>query len=141
AVQTTVLSLTALRRLRFPLNGASSSVPAVDEAARTTLAALGLYAAALGRVHGADLRSRCQLRALTPIEWELLDAPARPPERFDLPPDVARSLFEAALSDARAAGLPWRGEEVVLRPSPALLALVRRSQELAAAAPADAAEA
>ena len=40
AVQTTVLSLPGLRRLRFPLNGKSS--PKTDDAARTALAALGL---------------------------------------------------------------------------------------------------
>jgi len=39
AVQTTVISLPALRRLRFPLNG--KHTPAVDDAARTVLAALG----------------------------------------------------------------------------------------------------
>src|SRR5205814_7792134 len=61
AVQTTVLSLVALRRLRFPLEAGQRSVPKVDVIARTTLAALGLCAAALTRESGCDLRSRCQL--------------------------------------------------------------------------------
>ena len=51
AVQTTVLSLPALRRLRFPLDGATPDAQ-TDLAARTTLAALALYAAALVREQG-----------------------------------------------------------------------------------------
>jgi CRISPR-associated protein Csb1 len=42
AMQHTVLSLAALRRLRFPLNGVPK--PDADQAARTVLAALGLTA-------------------------------------------------------------------------------------------------
>ena len=41
ATQTTVLSLSVLRRLRFPLNGAADSDHEADLAARTALAALG----------------------------------------------------------------------------------------------------
>ncbi len=44
AKQTTVLSLSTLRRLRFPLNGGPDFTPAADKAARTVLAALGLLA-------------------------------------------------------------------------------------------------
>ena len=60
AEQTTVLSLAALRRLRFPTNGKSSSE--ANHTARTVLAALALAAVA----HQMDppdyfLRSNCQL--------------------------------------------------------------------------------
>jgi CRISPR-associated protein Csb1 len=132
ARQTTVLSLTALRRLRFPLQGASRSIPAVDDAARTALAALGLCAAALTREQGADLRSRCQLHATTPIIWELLDAPGEPPTRFELPASAALELYGDAVNAARTAGLPWRDDEVTLTPSDSLLELVKKSQLLAA---------
>ncbi len=128
-VQTTVLSLAALRRLRFPVDGKYD--PDVENAARTALAALGLCAAALARLDG-DLRSRCQIVPKTPFVWELLDQPGQEPRRFSLPPDAAIELYKEAVEKAKQAGLPWMDEEVVLKPSPELVALVRKSQELAA---------
>lgn len=130
AVQTTVISLPALRRLRFPLDGAVSSDPAADLAARTALVALGLAGATLARQDG-DLRSRCQLVPQRTPVWELLDRPGEAPAQFDLGADQAVDLLNAAIEAARSAGLPWEGE-IVLTPAPELVELVRRSQELAA---------
>ena len=129
ATQTTVLSLAALRRLRFPLAGAADSVHERDVAGRTALAALGLAAGTLAR-HDTDLRSRCQLFADTSPTWELLDRPGETPKEFDLNGDAALQLFAEAKDEARRAGLPWE-DEIVLTPSPEMVALVRRSQELA----------
>ncbi len=129
AIQTTVLSLPALRRLRFPLNGAADSMWDVDLAARTTLAALGIAAGSLARNDG-DLRSRCQLFASEASVWELLDHPGERPKRFECDSDTALSMLMAAISEAKGAGLPWEGE-IELTPSPELVDLVRRSQELA----------
>jgi CRISPR-associated protein Csb1 len=131
AVQTTVLSLVALRRLRFPTEGAAVPDPAVDVAARTLLAGLGLAAAVLARASGADLRSRCQLFPTGPFVWELLENPGETPRQFTLDTDAAIALFNDALKEARQAGLPWE-DEIALEPSPELLELVRRSQVLAA---------
>ena len=128
-VQTTVLSLSALRRLRFPTGDQFD--PAVDRAARTALAAMGLCAAALAQLDG-DLRSRCQIFAKTPFVWELLDEPGQEPQHFSLSPDTAMEVYKQAVQKAKEAGLPWMDEEVVLTPSPELVALVRKSQELAA---------
>ena len=129
ARQTTTLSLAVLRRLRFPLNGATDSDPTVDLAARTALAALGLAAGSLARVD-TDLRSRCQLFAEQESVWELLDRPGVTPEKFELDPEAALRLLKQAVAKAREAGLPWEGE-IELTPSPDLVELVRRSQELA----------
>lgn len=131
ATQTTVLSLTALRRLRFPLNGVADSMRDVDLAARTTLAALGIAAGTLARNDG-DLRSRCQLFPSEVSAWELLDRPGEEPGRFECDSDTALSVLREAVSEAREAGLPWEGE-IELTPSPDLVGLVRRSQELASA--------
>ena len=100
-------------------------------AARTVLAALGLAAGTLARVD-TDLRSRCQLFAEREPLWELLDRPGAAPMEFELGPDDALGLLNAAVADAKAAGLPWEGE-IELIPSPELVELVRRSQELASA--------
>ena len=135
ARQTTTLSLAVLRRLRFPLNGATDSDPAGDLAAHTALAALGLAAGSLARVD-TDLRSRCQLFAERESVWALLDRPGATPEKFELDPEAALRLLGQAVAKAREAGLPWEGE-TVLTPSPNLVELVRRSQELSSASGAE----
>jgi CRISPR-associated protein Csb1 len=131
AVQTTVLSLAALRRLRFPVNGGADSDPSVDIVARTALAAVGLAAATLTREQGADLRSRCQLVPTGAFAWELLGRPGESPKRFELTGDQAVELCNQAIKAVTQAGLPWEGE-IDLVPSSELLELVRRSQQLAA---------
>ena len=139
AIQTTVLSLPALRRLRFPVGGGSLD-PQIDLAARTALAALALFAASLVREQGADLRSRCLLYATGPVVWELLDGPGDETRKFDFPAEQARSVYKQALDEAKSAGLPWLEQELVLKPSRQLLDLVRQSQLLAAQVTADGGE-
>lgn len=129
---TTVVSLPALRRLRFPLNN-QPPVQAVNTAGQTVLAALSLAATALAAESGYDLRSRCLLWPSEPLEWELLDVPGQPPKRFRLTSAEALSLLAAALEDAEAAGLVWRKDPLKLKPSEQLVALLKKSQELAAA--------
>ena len=131
ATQTTVLSLSTLRRLRFPLDGAADSKRDVDVAARSTLAALGLASGTLARNDG-DLRSRCQLFAVQAPVWELLDRPGETPRQFECDSDTALAILGEAITEAREVGLPWEGE-IALTPSPELVELVRRSQELASA--------
>ncbi|MCY4354443.1 MAG: type I-U CRISPR-associated RAMP protein Csb1/Cas7u [Truepera sp.] len=129
AVQTTVLSLPALRRLRFPI-GEGGPVSQVDLAARTALAAQALFAATLVREQGADLRSRCLLFATTPVAWELLDRPGDEPRKFDFPVEQALKVYRQSVDEARKAGLPWLEQELVLKPSHQLQKLVRLSQKL-----------
>jgi CRISPR-associated protein Csb1 len=137
AIQTTVLSLPALRRLRFPLDGSDKSKSEVDAAAQVALAALGLCAAALSQEQGFDLRSRCQLQPTSAFIWELLDRPGEAPTSFTLKADDAVALFEEALAQARKAGLPWQEKELELQPSPQLAELVKLSQEKAASSVAE----
>ena len=130
AIQTTVLSLPALRRLRFPIDGKIDADR--DAKARTTLAALALCAAALMHEQGADLRSRCLLHAVSSLTWELLDQPGVQPRAFSLSSERAVQILTDALGAAKKAGLPWSDNELKLTPSPELVALVKRSQELMA---------
>lgn len=132
ALQTTVLSLPVLRRLRFPEDGRADSDPKRDAAARTLLAALGLLAATLADEAGADLRSRCLLVPTEPFEWELIGQAGSAPQRWALDGAAAAVLFKAAVAKACEAGLPWEGE-IQLKPSEELLQLVAKSQELMAA--------
>lgn len=133
AEQTTVLSLAALRRLRFPTAPGQPSNLDADLAARTVLAALALAAVA----HQMDppdyfLRSNCQLVLADDPVFELV-VTATKTTRFALSADDADKLFAEAVKKAKAAGLPWREEKIVLTPKKALVDLVRRSRELGAA--------
>lgn len=131
AIQTTVISLTALRRLRFPLKDKKNDESAkANQAAHTVLAALGLCAATLAREEGSDLRSRCQLVPSGPFVWNLLSGPGKETP-FELSAGSAVKLFNDAVGEAKTAGLPWEEHVIELTPSADLLALVRRSHEIA----------
>jgi len=131
AEQTVTLSLPALRRLQFPLNGKVDVK--VNVAGRTVLAALGLCAAALAAEKGFDLRSRCLLWPTGRMEWELLDQPGQTPTRLALEARTAIDVLNEAVTAAKGLGLGWRTEPLVLKPAPQLVELVKKSQELAAA--------
>ncbi|HJT78926.1 MAG TPA: type I-U CRISPR-associated RAMP protein Csb1/Cas7u [Gemmataceae bacterium] len=133
AEQTTVLSLPALRRLRFPVKPGDKSTPGGDAIARTYLAALGLLGATLAVEAGYDLRSRCLLRAAAPVRWQLLGRPGEPDRTFDLSRDGAIELYNQALAAVRGAKLPIETDEIVLTPSDNLVKLVKESIKLAAA--------
>jgi CRISPR-associated protein Csb1 len=132
AEQTTVLSLPALRRLKFPRDGGISDSK-VDDAARTVLAALALCGATLAFENGLDLRSRCLLVPSGPRVWEILDKPGEPPTKVTLDGPAAIDLLSQAVAAAEQVELEWMKEPLKLKPSPELVALVRKSQELAAA--------
>ncbi len=127
ALQTTVLSLTGLRRLRFPLPGAENAK--ADGAARTVLAALAIVAITANREHGYWLRSRCGLVADGPQDLEIVAADG---QSTALPLDNERAikLYQAAISEAQAVGLPWDAAPVLLTPQPKLIDLIRKSRAI-----------
>src|SRR5574341_675815 len=110
AEQVTTLSLICLRRLRFPIGKENN--PDAEVAARTVLAALGLYAATLAFESGMDLRSRCLLWPDGPMEWELLDRPGSIPQKFSLTADQAIELLKRAINETKEKNLPWHEEPV-----------------------------
>lgn len=131
AEQQTVLSLAALRRIRFPVGGVVK--PEADLAARTVLAALGLAAICFLDEDGFDLRSRCLLDG-KPGEMQFVGRGAKTP--FGLDADGAAALVAAAATEAKAAGLPWPEEPLVLQPSADLAKLVVESRKRSMAASA-----
>lgn len=136
-----VLSLAALRKLRFPLEGKPYDARdpeqhARDDAARAVLAALGLLATELATRGGMDLRSRCLLWNEGGTDpWSLLDG--RGSTELEPEIDSLFELFEAAVAAARKVGLPWRTEPLTLTPSASLVKLTVKSQRLAAASAGD----
>lgn len=133
AEQTTVLSLAALRRLRFPRTPLGEALAGekrreAESAGRTALAALGLAAIVYCRDKGYDLRSRCALRPLQGLVLELVTADGAEPAVFSLDRAGARELLAEAAKRAADAGLPWRTKPIDLHPMPKLVALIRESR-------------
>ena len=129
ATQHTVLSLAALRRLRFPVNGVAG--PETDVAGRVVLAALGLVAICLVAEDGYDLRSRCLLDG-KPGAFELVGRGEASP--FGLDSDAALQVLAEAVEEARTLGLPWPDAPVTLQPSADLSRLVVASRRRSMAA-------
>jgi CRISPR-associated protein Csb1 len=138
ALQIVVISLPALRRLRFPADGKPDA--AADVAARTVLAALGLCGATLSIEAGCDLRSRCLL-VPEPGQsgWEVVNG-SGDVEPFVLNAADACKLLADTVAVAKKAGLPWTEKPLGLKPSAGLVALVKKSRELAMQSGAEAAE-
>lgn len=136
AVQTTVLSLPALRRIRFVTDGTGAPLggdrrPGAELAARTALAALGLASIAAHRAAGYDLRSRCALVPEGPLALELVPSEGGEPTTVSLDVPAAFDLLGQAHQAASAAGMGWEREPVRLVPAPKLVELIRKSRALA----------
>ena len=140
ACQSTVLSLPALRRLRFVENAAGQAITAeartaAETAARTALAALALAAVVLAQRRGLDLRSRALLvpETGTRAVLQLIPADGGQPVDYELNPTQALELVKKAAAAAAGCGLAWTREPLRLKPMPKLSALIRESRRLAAA--------
>lgn len=140
AQQTVVLSLAALRRLRFQTDVSGKRLERevraqAEHAARTALAALALAAIVFQRARGYDLRSRSVLVPDPggPLVLEVLPADGGEPARYSMAIAQARALLEKAHENAKKAGFGWEREPLRLKPAPKLADLIRKSRELAAA--------
>jgi len=124
ASHTAVLSLAALRKLHFPLDGNADT----STEARLVLAALGLFALTELRRDGYDLRSRCALVLEGQPRLEIVkrDGTTDP---ISLDENGAKALMDAALGQAGAKKLVWRKQPVGLTPSAALVDLVLKSRK------------
>lgn len=130
ALQCTVLSLPALRRLRFP--GGNGSSTERNTAARTVLAALGLVAIAEQYEQGYFLRSRCDLVREEPgltIE-RVNSATINEDDKFTLSAAEAITILDEAVEAAKQHGLAWNTEPITLTPKPELITMVSKSREL-----------
>ncbi len=128
ARQTTLISLAALRRLRFRGFG-----PEAETAARTAIAALGIATIAYQYEIDFDLRSRCLLLPTHPPRLELLTRDGSPAEAADVDRSVAARILTAAASQAAALDIGWKTEDIRLVPAPKLVELIRRSRKVSVA--------
>ncbi len=127
AVQTTVISLAALRRLRFADHSCDAQT-----AARTAVAALGVAAMVFQHEMDHDLRSRCLLIPQHPPRLELVGRDGSAPESVDVDRDSASQILGQAAQASDDLGLAWETSEIKLLPAPKLLELLRRSREVSA---------
>lgn len=135
AIQTVVLSLPALRRLRFVtgLDGKPlANREVAEKAARLSLAALAIAGIVHQRAKGYDLRSRCLLVPDGPLKLEVVLADGSTDE-VSVSLEEANQLVAAADKAADAVGLGWNRQPVKLRPAPKLVALIKKSRAEAAA--------
>ncbi len=125
AKHTAVLSLAALRKLHFPIEGNADA----SAEARLVLTSLGLFALTELRRDGYDLRSRCALVLACSPTMEIVrrDGTTDP---FSLDDTGAKLLVDAALHEAEIKSLAWRQHPVELKPSTALADLIIRSRGL-----------
>jgi CRISPR-associated protein Csb1 len=128
ALQTTVLSLPVLRRLRFPVG--EPDIPERHVAARSALAALALAAVVLQRQQGYSLRSRCLLVPDAPLVFEIVPAEGGEPTHYQLNVEQAAQLVKEATERAGGYGLAWESQPMTLIPAPKLVKLVQRTREL-----------
>jgi CRISPR-associated protein Csb1 len=138
AEQVGVLSLIAIRRLRFPVSGRES--PEINKAARAVLATLALCAMSLQVDQGFDLRSRCLLVPDGGTKWELILRDGSSPKGFTLDSERAIKMFNRAVEEAKAVGVPWPREPLTLTPSDKLLDLIKKSIQVQAGEDIEAAE-
>ena len=127
ALQTTVISFAALRKLRFKGFGREA-----ETAARTAVAALGVAAIAYQYENDFDLRSRCLLLPTHPPRIEMLRRDGSAEEVVALDREAASDILSAAAKHASGAGIGWEKDNIRLEPSPKLLELIRRSRKMMA---------
>jgi len=138
AIQTTVISLAALRRLHFPVSVDGRSFSPEDRrvaeaAARAAVGALGIAALAYQHELDYDLRSRCLLVPEHAPRVEILTRDGSEPTVVEVNRRTAAALLEQAATDAASHWLGWETGELRLVPAPKLVELIRRSRAAAAA--------
>ena len=127
AIQTTVVSLAALRRLRFAGHDRAAEV-----SARAAVAALGVAAIAYQYEMDFDLRSRCLLIPEHEPRIELVGRDGSPAESVDISREAAAAIVADAARAAAEASIGWETDEVKLVPAPKLFELLRRSRAVSA---------
>lgn len=127
ALQTTLISFAALRRLRC-----KGHTRDAETAVHTAVAALGVAAIAYQHEMDFDLRSRCLLLPTHPPQLELLRRDGSAAETVEVDRAVAARILREAAEQASDAEVGWATDEVRLEPAPKLLELIRRSRKLSA---------
>ena len=114
-----------MRQLRFGDDAASN-------AARATLAAIGLFALVGQCESGYALRSRCHLIPIEEPVFELIGNHVGEIRKIKISAAEAKQLLSEAVETAKRAGLAWQVEPITLQPTDRLTELVRMSEQATA---------
>jgi len=122
------ISLAALRRLHFPVQGNGGKLSRsseIDGSARAFLASLGILGLALRIEDGFDLRSGCDLRPIEKPKWTIYGPTTEDVLlSAEITPDMAYALYEHAYEIAKSRGFSWESTVYRLRPMPRLKAVI-----------------
>lgn len=128
AVQTSLISCTAVRRLRFECDD-SSYKRERDLSGQTATVALGLFGMIAQMDAGYNLRSGCDLIPLKKPKLEIIGRTLDEAQEYPVDPDAALTALKDSLKKAKDQGLEWSTKKVVAEADDRLVALVERSRK------------
>lgn len=121
AMHTAVISIPAIRRLHFPVNGNDS--PEKDKRGRSVILLLALASIKHAIDQGYDLRSRCLLIPRGEPRYEYIDNKGNISE-LTLTTSDSDKMLNDAIDSAREAGLPWMESDITLVANNAIKKLI-----------------
>lgn len=127
AIQTSVVSCTAVRRLRFEdkTNGFDD---ARDHAGQVATVALALYGLIAQMETGYYLRSGCDLFPVHEPKLEIIRRTLEATESHSIDAENALSTLKASLDQGEKQGLTWRKEVITALADERLITLIERSR-------------
>jgi CRISPR-associated protein Csb1 len=128
AVQTSVVSCAAARRLRFESEDTAYE-DARDRSGQTVIVALGLFGLLAQMDSGYYLRSGCDLIPTEEPKLEIIGRTLKNIETCPIMATDALTALQAALNAAEAQGLRWRTAPVIAEADDRLITLVERSRK------------
>jgi len=127
AVQTSIFSLAAARRLRFEIEDESWDRKR-DHAGQAATVALGLFGLLAQMEAGYYLRSGCDLVPTRKPRLEIIQRTLEDVESHEISADDAGRALEKALEEANGFGLSWRSDPIVAVADELLTTLIERSR-------------
>jgi CRISPR-associated protein Csb1 len=128
AVQTSLVSCTAVRRLRFEKPDGSYDKNR-DHAGQAVIAALGLFGLLSQMDSGYYLRSGCDLMPQTEPQMEIIGRTIEDTTTYPVDAASAKEALKACLEKAESQGLSWRQEKLITEGDDRLITLVERSRK------------
>jgi len=128
AVQTSLVSCAAARRLRFELEDGSYE-DTRDRVGQTAVVALGLFGLLAQMDSGYYLRSGCDLIPVDEPELQVIGRTLKDITVHPIDATQALTALEKALDVGKEQGLQWRTDPVTAEADDRLLTLVQRSRK------------
>lgn len=127
ALQTSLISLAAVRRLRFEQTDGTLN-DSLDHEGRTATVALGLYGLLAQMEAGYNLRSGCDLLPVEDPSLEVIGRSLQETVRYPISAPAAKGVLDRALEQAHSQGLHWRDHAITAVADERLVTLIERSR-------------